>query len=112
TSVTRITDFDVATDKISLVNDAAAFTSITLQTPQTVGIAANLTAVYAGITAIAVSVNGGAANGVVVTVSAGAAAGTYLYVNDATGAVSNANDMLVNITGITTTLSTTNFQFN
>ncbi|MCP4248683.1 MAG: META domain-containing protein [bacterium] len=112
TSITRITDFNVATDKISLVNDAAAHTSITLQTPQTIGTAANLTAVYAGITAIAVSVNAGAANGVVVTVSAGAAAGTYLYINDATVAVSNAADMLVNITGINGTLAVSNFQFN
>ncbi len=48
TAVTWITDFNMATDKISLVKDAAAFTGITLQTPQTVGTAATLTASSTG----------------------------------------------------------------
>ena len=44
-------------------------------------------------------------------VTAGASAGTYLYVNDATAGVSNANDLLVNITGLTGTLAATDFVF-
>jgi hypothetical protein len=82
-----------------------------LATAQTIATASSLTAVYAGITAIGVSTNGGALSGVVVTVSAGSAAGTYLYVNDATGAVSNSTDMLINLTGLTGTLSASDFTF-
>lgn len=111
TGVVKITDFVAGTDKIGLVDTGGAATSMVLATAQTIASAADLTAVYAGITAIAASVDAGALSGVVVTVSAGAAAGTYLYVNDTTGAVSNANDMLINITGITGTLSASDFVF-
>jgi hypothetical protein len=48
---------------------------------------------------------------VLVTVSGGASAGTYLYINDATGGVAAADDMLINITGITGTLASTDFLF-
>ena len=112
TAVTKITDFVSGTDKIALVDTGGNNTSITLQTAQTVSTAASLTAVYAGITAIAVGVDGGAHSAVVVTVSAGISAGKYLYVNDATGGVSNTADMLIDITGLTGTLATTDFQFN
>ena len=67
--------------------------------------------VYDGITAIAASTAGGALSASIVTVSAGARAGTYLYVNDATGGVSAAADMLVNITGISGTLTASDFVF-
>lgn len=107
----RITDFTAGTDKIALVNTGGAQTSITLATAQTIASAANLTAVYAGITPIGASTDGGATSAVVVTVTGGAAAGTYLYINDATGGVSDTNDALINITGITGTLVASDFVF-
>jgi hypothetical protein len=109
TAIAKITDFVAGTDKISLVDGTAAFTSMVLAPAQTLGTAADLAAVYAGITAIGASTQGGVANGVVITVTAGAAAGTYLYVNDAAGVVSNTLDMLINITGITGTLGAVDF---
>ncbi|HIJ89313.1 MAG: hypothetical protein OEV89_00450 [Desulfobulbaceae bacterium] len=108
--IVRITDFVAGTDKIGLVDTAGAFTSVTLAT-QTLATAADLTAVWAGITAIAASTDNGAAAATLLTVSAGAAAGTYLYVNDTNAAVSNALDLLVNVTGISGTLATTDFVF-
>jgi len=117
TAVTKITDFVAGTDKIHLEIDntagtLVAGTSMVLATAQTIATASSLTAVYAGITAIGASTNGGALSGVVVTVSGGSAAGTYLYVNDAAGAgVSNSADMLINLTGLTGTLSAGDFTF-
>lgn len=109
TAVTRITDFVAGSDKILLDDTGAVSTSITLATAQTISSAADLSAVFSGITAISASVAAGAYSGVVVTVSSGAAAGTYLYINDATAAVSNTADMLINITGISGTLSASDF---
>jgi len=82
-----------------------------LSAAQTITTAANLTAVYGGITPIAASVDHAALQAVVVTVSGGASAGTYLYVNDTTAGVSTTDDMLINITGITGTLAATDFIF-
>lgn len=111
TEIVRISDFVAGTDKIGLVDTVGAFTSITLTT-QTMATAADLAAIWAGITAVTLSVDGGALYGSVITVSGGAAAGTYLYVNDTAGAgVSSAADMLVNITGISGTLAATDFVF-
>ena len=104
TAVVKITDFVAGTDKIALVAGTTPFTSATVATAQTIATAADLTAVYAGITAISAS-TATAASTVIVTVSGGAAAGTYLYVNDATPGVSNSADMLINLTGITGTFS-------
>ncbi|QDG74945.1 calcium-binding protein [Labrenzia sp. PHM005] len=109
--IVSITDFVAGTDKIGMVDTGGANTGITLQTAQTIATAANLTDVYAGITAIGASVDGGALNGVLVTVSGGAAAGTYLYINDATGAVSNTDDFLINVTGVTGTITASDFVF-
>lgn len=111
TAVTKITDFVAGTDKIHLTNGAGAQSGITLANAQTITTAADLTAVYAGVTAISASTAQGATNGVVVTVSSGAAAGTYLYINDTTAGVSNTADMLINITGITGTLTANDFVF-
>jgi hypothetical protein len=112
TAITHITDFVAGTDKIKLVDAVSGTAAITLATAQTIATAADLTAVYAGITAISASSATGGQNGVVVTVSAGAAAGTYLYINDAAGAgVAAADDMLINLTGITGTLAATDFVF-
>ncbi len=109
TAVARITDFTAGSDKILLDDTGATATSIALATAQTIATAADLTAVYAGITAISASVAAGAYAGVVVNVTAGAAAGTYLYINDATPAVDSAADMLINITGISGTLTAADF---
>jgi hypothetical protein len=111
TAVTKITDFVAGTDKIKFVDGDTAETSMTLASAQTIATAADLTAVYAGITAIAASTDNGAMSGVVVTVTAGAAAGTYLYVNDGTAAVDSTKDMLINITGISGTLTANDFAF-
>ncbi len=109
--IVTITDFTAGTDKIALINTGGAQTSIALSNAQTIATAASITAVYAGITAIAASVDQAATQAVVVTVTAGAAAGTYLYINDATAGVSNTDDTLINITGITGTLAATDFVF-
>lgn len=112
TGVVKITDFAAGTDKIGLVDTASAFTSMVLSSAQTITSAADLTGVYAGISAIGASTDDGALSGAVVTVSAGAAAGTYLYVNDVAGAgVSSTDDMLINLTGLTGTLSANDFVF-
>lgn len=117
TGVLKITDFVAGTDKIHLEINAAtgattvAGTSMVLANAQTIATAADLAAVYAGITGIAASVAGGAVSGAVVTVTAGGAAGTYLYVNDATAGVSNTADMLINITGVSGTITANDFIF-
>ena len=111
-AIVSITDFVAGTDKIGLFElQGGIITSVVLSAAQTITTAANLTAVYGGITAIAASADHGALQAVVVTVSGGASAGTYLYVNDLTAAVSNTDDMLINITGITGTLAATDFFF-
>lgn len=115
--IVRITDFVAGTDKLSFSSWNAGSaaqdigTSITLATAQTLNAAADLGAVYAGVNAIAASTAGGALSGVVLTVSTGAAAGTYLYINNATAGVSASDDMLINLTGLTGTLSAGDFVF-
>lgn len=110
-AIASITDFVCGTDKIGLVDTGTAFTGVTLTT-QTIASAADLSAVWSGITAVGASTDNGNANAVLVTVSAGAAAGTYLYVNDTAGAaVSNSADLLVKMTGISGTLAATDFVF-
>ena len=114
TGVLRITDFLAGTDKIHLEIDntagsLVAGTSVTVATAQTFVAAADLAAVYAGITPIAASVSGGALSAVMVTVSSGGAAGIYLYLNDTTAGVSSTNDMLINITGISGSIANTDF---
>ncbi|MGE0744773.1 MAG: bluetail domain-containing putative surface protein, partial [Rhodospirillales bacterium] len=112
TRVTQITDFVAGTDKIAIVNDAAAFTTFVLANSQNIATAANLTDVYAGISAIAAS-TANILQGAYITVLAGALAGkTYLYVNDIAGAgVSNANDMLIDLTGISGTFTANDVVF-
>lgn len=110
TAVAKITDFVAGVDKFDFITTGTAFTGATVANAQTIATAADLTAVYAGITAIAASTATNA-SAAVITVSAGAAAGTYLYVNDATAGVSNTADMLINITGVSGTVSATDFIF-
>lgn len=115
--IVRITDFVAGTDKLSFSTWGAGSaaqdvgTGMTLAGAQTLTTAADLAAVYAGIGAIAASTAGGGLSGVVLTVSSGAAAGTYLYINDATAGVSATDDMLINITGLSGTLSASDFIF-
>jgi hypothetical protein len=84
----------------------AANTTVNINTAQTVATAANINEVFNGITAIAASTNA-TLQAALVTVSAGLAAGTYLYANNGAGAVSSADDFLVNVSGISGTLSVT-----
>lgn len=119
-NVDRIADFvaGVGGDQFKFATGAGNFidgltftggaggTTVNINTAQTVATAANIDAVFAGITAITASTDT-TLQTVLVTVSAGLAAGTYLYANNGTGAVSNADDFLVNVSGITGTLSVT-----
>ncbi|MCA2553705.1 MAG: DUF4214 domain-containing protein [Microcystis sp. M04BS1] len=116
-NVDRIADFvaGVGGDQFKFATGADQFlnglnftaaTTVNINTAQTVATAADINAVFAGITAITASTNA-TLQTVLVTVSAGLAAGTYLYANNGTGAVSNADDFLVNVSGITGTLSVT-----
>lgn len=118
-NVDHITDFVAGTDKISFDTVGVVVTGVTptaatnmsLATAQTITTAADIAGVFTGITAIAASTDA-TMRGVVVTVSGGAAAGTYLYINDSTADVSDASDMLINLTGISGTLANTDFVFS
>lgn len=116
-NVDRIADFaaGVGGDQFKFTTVANEFlngltfnanATVKINTAQTIGTADDINAVFAGITAITASTNTKLET-VLVTVSAGLVAGTYLYANDGTGAVSNADDFLVNVSGITGTLSET-----
>jgi hypothetical protein len=106
TAIVKITDFTSGSDILNL--KSGTLTKITVNSAQTIATANDLTGVYAGITAIASSTTT-ALQAAVVTVSAGSAAGTYLYVNDTAAGVSNTADMLINITGLSGTLKSTDF---
>ncbi|MBK6958196.1 MAG: Ig-like domain-containing protein [Nitrosomonas sp.] len=110
-TLTQITDFVAGTDKIALITGGPA-TSVNLNTAQTISTAANAGAIITGMTALTTgSVVAGALQAAVVTVSGGAAAGTYLYVNDTTAGLSATNDMLINITGVSGTITSSDFVF-
>jgi Ca2+-binding RTX toxin-like protein len=116
-NVDRIADFvaGVGGDQFQFATGANNFlnglnfvanTTVKINTAQTVATAADINGVFAGITAITASTNA-TLQAALVTVSAGLAAGTYLYANNNAGAVSNADDFLVNVSGISGTLSVT-----
>ncbi len=116
-NVDRITDFVAATDKIGLATGADAYltgltlttaTAVNVNTAQTLATAADVAAIYAGLTPIAAS-SATTVQAVVITVSAGAAAGTYLYINDNTAASTAAEDQLINITGLSGTITAADF---
>ncbi|MBM3486161.1 MAG: hypothetical protein FJX67_05955 [Alphaproteobacteria bacterium] len=112
TAMTRITDFVAGSDKIALVNDAAAFTTFVLANSQNIASAANLTDVYNGISAIAAS-TATIVQGSFITVLAGAlAVKQYLYVNNATGAVAAVDDSLIDITGLSGTFTANEVTFS
>lgn len=110
-SLTRITDFVAGTDKIALLTGGSA-TSMVMNSAQTIATAATLADVIAGISAFGTaSVAAGALQAKLVTVTAGVQAGSYLIVSDTTGAISATNDLLINITGVTGTITASDFLF-
>lgn len=100
----RITDFVAGTDKI----DVTTVPSVILQ-------GANFTTAGTGTLAndisSALAAGGGVftPNSVAVVTITGAGAGTYLVVNDGTSGYADGTDAVVNITGLTGTLSLTDF---
>lgn len=105
--IVRITDFAAGTDKIALLR--SGFDSVALGAPQTIASAATLADVYAGISALPAS-SGSTLYAATVTVNSGAAAGIYLYANNFYPSVATY-DMLINLTGMTGTLSAADFVF-
>jgi hypothetical protein len=118
-NVDRIADFvaGVGGDQFKFATGANNFlnavnftatTTVNINDPKTVATAANINDVFAGIVANPIAASTAPTlQAALVTVSAGLAAGTYLYVNDGAGPVSDATDFLVNVSGITGTLSVT-----
>ena len=100
----RITDFVAGSDKIDVAT-----------APATVLQGAAYTAVGTGTLATdiasALTAGGGtlAANGAALVTITGTGAGTYLVLNDGTAGYADANDAVVNITGLTGTLAATDF---
>lgn len=108
-SYDKITDFVAGTDKIALVNTGTAVTSVSLTTVNVAtadDVAGLLTAIGTQVAASA----GAAASAGLINVAAGALAGTYVLVNDAAAAAA-ATDTLIDVTGITGTLTTADFVF-
>ncbi|MGE4239899.1 beta strand repeat-containing protein [Ramlibacter sp.] len=107
--IVKITDFVAGSDKIALVFGP---TAVTMNAAVTVATADTLTQVWAGVgtsSGTAADANVGAK---LVTVSAGLAAGTYLYVDANDDLASNsATDMLINVTGVTGTVTAADFVF-
>lgn len=111
-----ITDFVAGTDKIALVNATATGTSsVTVGQTVTIASAADVASLLTAIgSQVAASVNTTATapvySAATIVVQSGAAAGTYLFVNDATQAAANT-DMLINITGVSGTITAADFVF-
>jgi hypothetical protein len=132
-NVDRITDFVAGTDKIGLTATNAAgalLDGVTLNVANAAVTAmaaaltsntsvASITDVYNQLAVVldaaafaASNANGQVTVARVVTFTTGAAAGTYAVVNDAAAGFQAANDIVVNVTGITGTLSNTDFSFS
>lgn len=109
--IVRITDFVAGSDKIGLVVTGGAYTGVTMNTALTVATANDLNTVGAAAAGLAASAAAGVAQAVLITVSAGTAAGTYLLVNDATAGWNAAADLLINISGVTGTITASDFTF-
>lgn len=101
--IVHITDFVAGTDKIFIPN----YSSVNLNSALTFASADDIDRIYDLIPSSTTPSNGstGVMQATVITVTNGAAKGTYLFVNDNDGTTSPANDLLVNITGITGSLS-------
>ncbi|MGE4240619.1 beta strand repeat-containing protein [Ramlibacter sp.] len=107
--IVKITDFVAGTDKIALTFGP---TAVTMGGAVTVATADTLTQVWAGVGASTGTAADANVAAKIVTVSAGLASGTYLYVdaNDDLAAASAA-DMLINISGVTGTVTAGDFVF-
>jgi len=131
-NVLTITDFVAGTDQINLTSGGAAnavLQGLALVTGTTTAAAMNAplsnttsvatvadvyTQLGTQLTAPAFLASTGAANGVVAQVvnfTTGAAAGTYLVINDGSAAFQAANDLVINITGVSGTVSAADFTF-
>jgi hypothetical protein len=133
-NVDRITDFVAGTDKITLVTTGntgggAILDGITFQAGTgtnafaTLGTAissattvASIEDVYVAmgvsLAALAASNAGGTATvAQVINFANGAAAGSYLVINDDTIGFQGADDLVIDITGITGTLASSDFSF-
>jgi len=125
-NVDRITDFVAGTDKINFAQGALALTGVTTDgtgdaVATMAAVVANTTSVatiadvytalaaYTGLTASAAG--GTATVAQVYTFANGAAAGTYLVVNDATAGFQAATDVVINLTGLSGTLTAADFTF-
>lgn len=125
-NVDRITDFVAGTDKINFARGALALTGVT--TDGTGDAVATMAAVVADATTVASisdvysalaaynTLTASAALGTatvaqVYTFANGAAAGTYLVVNDTSAGFQAATDVVINITGLSGTLSAADFTF-
>jgi hypothetical protein len=108
--IVKITDFVAGTDKIGLFA-VGGITAISTVVTGSLATADTLTQVYAGA---GTGTAGGATTPIakVLTVSAGLAAGTYLIIdNNNNGSFTDTTDMMINITGVTGTVATTDFSF-
>lgn len=105
----KITDFVAGTDKIGLINGTTPITSVNV-TGITVSTAADVTTLLTGIGNGVVASAGATQEVGLITVSAGAMAGTYLLINDGTNAAA-ATDTLINITGVSGSVSASDFIF-
>jgi Ca2+-binding RTX toxin-like protein len=125
-----ITDFTAGTDKINLLGDAAAgglLLGVTITAANaamaTMGAVVtsatnvgSLTELYTAIGTSLAALTASAANGQstvaqVITFSSGSQAGTYLVINDQTAGFQGANDIVINLTGLTGTISAGDFTF-
>lgn len=132
-NVDKITDFTAGSDKIGLTATGVAdalLEGVTL-TAGTAAIAAmqsvivnntsvaTIADVYTQLGTVldAAALAASAANGTatvarVVEFSTGAAAGKYLVINDATAGFAAADDLVINVTGLSGTLAATDFSFS
>jgi Ca2+-binding RTX toxin-like protein len=96
-AIDNITDFVAGTDKfkVAILPGGVSTLSIT--------IANNLSDIYAGITSPIAS------EARLITVGAGAAVGSYLFINDSTTGVSATSDALIDITGVSGSISLSDF---
>jgi len=128
-NVDRITDFVAGTDDINLMGGGGAggllagvtiaagtgavatMAAVVANTTSVATIADVYTALaaYTGLTASAA--DGTATVAQVYTFANGAAAGTYLVVNDSTAGFQAANDLVINLTGLSGTLTAADFVF-
>jgi Ca2+-binding RTX toxin-like protein len=118
-NVDWVKDFNAAEDKFSFGTGPGnlvaglAFTTTTTASVSTLTVvtATSINDVFTQIGTSVTASTAGNASVAIVTVTSGAAAGTYLFVNDGTAAANASNDFLVEITGVSGTITPANFVF-